>query len=462
MALQVVGTKKDKGRYQIDMCRGPLLPQIVTFTIPLVISGILQILFNAADLIVIGRFASHRALAAVGVTGSLTHLIISIFIGLSIGTNVLVARHLGEKDRKMTSRVTHTAVMISLVGGTLLAVIGIALSRPILQMMDTPADILDMAALYMMIYFGGMPMIMLYNFGSAVLRAMGDTKRPFYFLVAAGIINVLLNLFFVLCCHWDVAGVATATVVSQGVAAFLVLGVLTRLRTACRVKLSNLRIEWHSLRAMMWIGVPAGFQASCFSLSNLFIQTAINSFGSEAVAGFTAAITWEVIGFVSAASIGQTALSFVGQNSGGKQYKRLRRSVRYCLAGSCLALVLLSVLLLIFARPLLECFNKEPEVIAWGVLRFKICMPLFFCCGLMEVFSSALRGMGRSVMPTVITIFCVCILRVVYVGTLWKVNPTMEMLLAVYPATWALNSVMLWVYLKNVLKKTPRNDVTIS
>lgn len=457
MALKVVGVK-DPRRYQIDMCRGPLLPQIITFAVPLVISGVLQLLFNAADLIVVGRFASHRALAAVGVTGPLTHLIINIFIGLSIGTNVLVARHLGEKDRKRTSRTTHTAVMISLTGGILLAVIGILLARPMLQWMDTPENILDMATLYMMIYFGGMPLIMLYNFGSAVLRAMGDTKRPFYFLVIAGIINVILNLFFVLWFHWDVAGVATATVVSQAVAAVLVLRVLINLRDPCRVKLSNLRIEWKSLRAMMWIGIPAGFQASCFSLSNLLIQSAINSFGSEAVAGFTAAITWEVIGFVTAAAIGQTVLSFVGQNSGGKQYKRMRLSIRYCVILSVVVLFALSVLLMAFPRPLLECFNKEPAVVDWGVLRYQICMPLFFFCGLMEVLTSALRGMGKSVMPTVITIFCVCVLRVVYVSTLWKCYPTMEMLLLSYPVTWMLNAVALWIYLEKVLKKIPRED----
>ncbi len=461
MAVKIVGGGKPH-RYQMDMCRGALLPQIITFAMPLVVSGILQLLFNAADLIVVGRFASHRALAAVGATGALTHLIINIFIGLSIGTNVLVARYIGEKDRKRTSRTTHTAVMVSLTGGVMLAVIGILMARPMLQWMDTPANILDMATLYMMIYFAGMPLIMLYNFGSAVMRAMGDTKRPFYFLIIGGIINVVLNLFFVLGFHWDVAGVATATVVSQGVSAILVLRVLVQLRDPCRVKLSNLRIEWKSLRAMMWIGIPAGFQASCFSLSNLLIQSAINSFGSEAVAGFTAAITWEVIGFVSAAAIGQTVLSFVGQNSGGRQYKRVRQSIRYCLITVTVMILFISAVLLIFPRPLLECFNKEPVVVDWGVMRYRICMPLFFFCGLMEVLTSALRGLGKPVMPTVITIFCVCVLRVVYVSTLWKMYPTMEMLLAVYPATWVLNAAILWMYLKKVMKKIPQHDTEVT
>lgn len=447
-------------RYQMDMCRGPLLRQTLVFAFPLIVSGMLQLLFNAADLIVVGRFASHQALAAVGATGALTHLIINIFIGMSIGANVLVAQNLGEQNRKDTSRTTHTAIMISLVGGTLLAAIGIVLAKPMLRWMDTPPDVLEQATLYMRIYFAGMPLIMLYNFGSAILRALGDTRRPFFFLIIAGVINVALNLFFVLVFHWDVAGVATATVLSQGVAAILILRVLMQLRTACRVKLKTLRIEWKSLRAMMWIGVPAGFQASCFSLSNLVIQSSINLFGSETVAGFTAALTWEVIGFVTAGAIGQTVVSFVGQNTGGKQYHRLRLSIRYCL-GLCIgALLAISAVLIVFAEPLLALFNTDPDVIYYGKMRFYISMPLFFTCGMMEVYTSALRGMGRSVIPAAITIFTVCISRIIYITTLWKLFPTLEMLLVLYPATWTLNAVIMAIYLKIVLKKLPDEDIS--
>ena len=447
-------------RYQMDMCRGPLLRQTLVFAFPLIVSGMLQLLFNAADLIVVGRFASHQALAAVGATGALTHLIINIFIGMSIGANVLVAQNLGEQNRKDTSRTTHTAIMISLVGGTLLAAIGILLAKPMLRWMDTPPDVLEQATLYMRIYFAGMPLIMLYNFGSAILRALGDTRRPFFFLIISGIINVVLNLFFVLVFHWDVAGVATATVLSQGVAAILILRVLMQLRTACRVKLKTLRIEWKSLRAMMWIGVPAGFQASCFSLSNLVIQSSINLFGSETVAGFTAALTWEVIGFVTAGAIGQTVVSFVGQNTGGKQYHRLRLSIRYCL-GLCIgALLVISAVLIVFAEPLLALFNTDPDVIYYGKMRFYISMPLFFTCGMMEVYTSALRGMGRSVIPAAITIFTVCISRIIYITTLWKLFPTLEMLLVLYPATWTLNAVIMAIYLKIVLKKLPDEDIS--
>ena len=457
MAIRVVGAKSD--RYQMDMCRGPLLRQIVVFAIPLMVSGILQLLFNAADLFVVGRFsASHRALAAVGATGPMTHILINLFIGLSIGANVLVANHLGEHNRKGTSRTAHTAVLISLLGGALLAVGGVAFSDRLLALTGTPADIMDQAVLYMRIYFAGMPLIMLYNFGSAVLRAMGDTRRPFYFLVLAGIINVALNLIFVILWHWDVAGVAAATVISQGVAALLVLKVLVDLRTPCRVKLSNLRIEWKSLRAMMWIGIPAGFQASCYSLSNIIIQIALNTFGSAAVAGFTAAGTWEVIGYVSSAAIGQTALSFAGQNSGGRQYERLRRSMRYCVGLVGGTMFAVGMAMLILARPLTAFFNGDPEVVAVGAARFQITMPLFFVCGVAEVLTSVLRGLGKSLIPMLITVVCVCVVRIIYIMTLWQLRPTLSMLILTYPVTWSLNCLVTGIYLYFVLAKLPKTN----
>lgn len=453
------GALPESDRYQVDMCRGPLLRQIVMFAIPLIASGILQLFFNAADLFVVGRFsASHRALAAVGATGPITHTLINLFIGLSIGANVLVANHLGAHDRKGTSRTAHTAVMISLLGGALLAAAGIASAERLLRLAGTPEDILDQSVLYMRIFFAGMPLIMLYNFGSAVLRAMGDTRRPFRFLVIAGIINVGLNLFFVICLRWDVAGVAAATVISQGVAALLVLRVLTNLRTACRVKLGNLRIEWKSLRAMMWIGVPAGFQASCYSISNIIIQTALNSFGSAAVAGFTAAGTWEVVGYVSAAAIGQTALSFTGQNSGGRQYARLRRALWYCAALSGGTLLVLGAAMLVWARPLTAVFNSSPDVVAAGAERFRLTMPLFFVCGTAEILTSVLRGLGKSVIPALITVFCVCVARIVYILTLWQCYHTLGTLMLTYPVTWSLNGIITGIYLHFVLRKLPKTD----
>ena len=261
-----------KKSFEIDMCHGPLWSQIIRFVIPLIISGLLQLGFHSADLIVIGRFASHRALAAVGATASLTMLLVNIFIGLSIGTNVLVARYLGKNSRKDISRTVHTAILTSLGGGTILAVVGIILAKPLLLLMGTPEDILAMSVLYMRVYFAGMPLLMLYNFGSAILRAMGDTTRPFYFLLFGGVINVLLNLFFVLIFHWDVAGVAVATAISQGISGWMILQVLQKMRGPCRFKWQNLRFKWKNMRELLWIGLPAGFQSSCFSTEISLLQ----------------------------------------------------------------------------------------------------------------------------------------------------------------------------------------------
>ncbi|MBO5307544.1 MAG: MATE family efflux transporter [Lentisphaeria bacterium] len=434
----MTAAKTNNSKYQIDMCRGPLGKQIVIFTVPLILSGILQMLFHSADLIIVGRFASHQALAAVGATGSLTSLIVNIFIGLSVGTNVLVARYIGEKNRIKLFQTTHTAIFVSLAGGVLLAALGLLVAKPILQQMDTPDDVIDMSVLYMKIYFSGMPLIMLYNFGSAILRASGDTKRPFYFLVFSGIINVLLNLFFVLVCRWDVGGVATATVISQAIAAVLVLRVLVTEKSGCRIRLNMLKIDWKILREMMWFGIPAGFQSSCFSIANIMIQTALNGFGSEALAGYTAAATWEAVGYVTGNAFGQAATSFVSQNFGGRQYGRIRQTVKYCAVFSAGMLFVISSLLLIFADPALALFNAEVSVIRWGMLRFSIILPFQFVSGIMETLVGALRGLGHVAIPTVIMICCICIFRIIWLSVVFPNWHTMAALIWSYPISWLL------------------------
>ena len=434
----MTAAKTNNSKYQIDMCRGPLGKQIVIFTVPLILSGILQMLFHSADLIIVGRFASHQALAAVGATGSLTSLIVNIFIGLSVGTNVLVARYIGEKNRIKLFQTTHTAIFVSLAGGVLLAALGLLVAKPILQQMDTPDDVIDMSVLYMKIYFSGMPLIMLYNFGSAILRASGDTKRPFYFLVFSGIINVLLNLFFVLVCRWDVGGVATATVISQAIAAVLVLRVLVTEKSGCRIRLNMLKIDWKILREMMWFGIPAGFQSSCFSIANIMIQTALNGFGSEALAGYTAAATWEAVGYVTGNAFGQAATSFVSQNFGGRQYGRIRQTVKYCAVFSAGMLFVISSLLLIFADPALALFNAELSVIRWGMLRFSIILPFQFVSGIMETLVGALRGLGHVAIPTVIMICCICIFRIIWLSVVFPNWHTMAALIWSYPISWLL------------------------
>ena len=444
-----------RNSYQIDMCHGPLLWQIIRFVIPLVISGILQMFFHSADLIVVGRLAENKdqALAAVGATASLTALLINLFIGLSIGTNVLVARYLGEQNRKDISRTVHTAIMTSLGGGAFLAGVGIAFARPLLQLMGTPDDVLDMAVLYMWVYFGGMPAVMLYNFGSAVLRAMGDTIRPFYFLLFSGIINVLLNLFFVIVFHWDVAGVAAATVISQGIAGILVLRVLYKMRGPCRFKWQNLRFKWKNMRELLWIGLPAGFQSSCFSFSNIIIQSSINTFGTYAIAGVTAGGTLEMFSYVCQGAIGQAVVSFVGQNYGAKNFDRIKKSISICLLLAVLSTLFISINLLIFGDELLSIFNTNPEVIAFGVRRFWCTLPLLFVCAAMEVMTGALRGMGYSMFPTVITLFCVCALRVIWLATVFVRYPELETIMISYPVTWAINLVGIGLLLKWAYRK---------
>ncbi|MBO5668565.1 MAG: MATE family efflux transporter [Lentisphaeria bacterium] len=447
---KIIGFKSGKS-YEVDMCHGPLARQMICFAFPLVVSGVLQLLFHAADLIVIGRFASHAALAAVGSTTAVTFLLVNIFFGLSVGTNVLVARYLGEKNRKDTSRTVHTAIMTGLSAGTVLAVIGIVMARPALKWMDTPDDVLDMAVLYMWIYFGGMPVIMLYNFGSAIMRAFGDTTRPFYFLLLAGVINVLLNLFFVLVCKWHVAGVAVATVISQAVAAIMVLRVLKNMRGPCRVKWQGLHIEWKNLREMMSIGIPAGFQAACFSLANILVQSSINTFGSLAMAGLTASGTLESIGYITMNAVGQTVVSFVGQNHGGQQYDRMKRSVNIGLLMSYISTFAISIVLLLWGRPLLSIFNTNAEVIDYGMRRFYITLPLLFVCAFMEIFTAGLRGIGCSLPPTLVTIFCACILRIIWIFTVFRCFHSIEVLMASWPFTWVVNCagvalLMRWKY----------------
>ncbi|MBQ4328754.1 MAG: MATE family efflux transporter [Lentisphaeria bacterium] len=442
-----------KKSFEVDMCHGPLLSQIIRFTIPLIISGALQLCFHSADLIVIGRFASHRALAAVGATASLTMLLVNIFFGLSIGTNVLAARYLGENNRKKISRTVHTAIFTSVIGGTVLAFIGIFLSRPMLALMGTPEDIIDMSVLYMRICFAGMPCLMLYNFGSAVLRAMGDTTRPFYFLLFSGIVNVLFNLFFVIVFHWDVAGVAAATVISQAISGFLVLRVLQNTRGPCRFKWQNFRFRWENIREMLWIGLPAGFQSSCFSLSNILIQSSINTFGSAAIAGITAANTLEMICFICMGSIGQAVVSFVGQNHGGKKFSRVRDSIKICAILAMACSIVSAIFIFSFGRPLLGIFNTDPAVIDYGMRKFCITLPLIFTCSLMEVFTGALRGLGHSVSPTVITVFFVCIMRVIWIYTIFRIYPTLEGLLISYPVTWVLNAAGVGWLLKVIMDK---------
>ena len=431
-----------KKSYEIDMCNGPLLGKLLIFSLPLMLSGILQLLFNAADLIVVGRYAqdTNTALAAVGSTGSLTNLIINVFIGLSVGTNVLVARFYGGRRNDEVNRVVHTSIIISLIFGVFLAFFGIATARYLLGLMDTPADVLDQATLYMRIYFAGMPVIMLYNFGSAILRAMGDTKRPLYYLLLAGVVNVILNLIFVIQFHLDVAGVAIATVISQAISAVLIVISLMKSDGPCRLDLKKLRIHRPELLKMAQIGLPAGFQGAIFSVSNVLIQSSINSFGSTAMAGSTAAANIEGFVYTAMNTFHHTTVNFTSQNLGAHKFDRIKKSILLNLILVTIVGLVLGGGAYLFGPQLLRIYNDDPHVISYGMIRiFYICVP-YFLCGIMDTFVGGIRGMGVSVIPMITSLIGACGLRILWIYTVFQWNRTLPVLFLSYPVTWLITA----------------------
>ena len=444
-------------KYQIDMCHGPLFSKIVFFTLPLMMTNILQLLFHAADLIVIGQFAPGEALAAVGATNGLTVLVLNIFFGLGTGINVLVARYTGAKNPEKVSQNVHTAVAIALYWGVAMAIIGILISKPMLRLMATPENIIDKAALYMWIYCAGMPFVIFYNFGSAILRAVGDTKRPMLYMLIAGIVNVLLNLFFVLVFKMDVAGVALATKISNAVSAYLVYRVLRDTRDPIRFVWSKMKIHASALREMLKIGLPSAIQGACYSVSNITIQSSVNSFGWEAIAGNTAAQSLEGVVYVASSSLFYSAISFTGQNHGAKKYKRIIKSIFYCIICTVSVSLAAGLLFLAFARPLLNIYNSNQDVVEWGLIRLKILLSTYFLCGIMDAVSGSLRGLGHSIKPMFITLIGVCAFRVFWVFKVFPDYRTMQSLVISYPISWItvilLNGTMLFLICRRMLRK---------
>lgn len=454
MNLPFLKKRERKGRYEIDMTNGPLLGKIITFAVPLALSGILQLLFNAADMVVAGQFAGSQALAAVGSTGALINLIINLFIGLSVGVNVLVARYYGSGQQKDLSETAHTAILTSLVSGVALIFIGFALSRPLLTLMGTPEDVIDQSVLYMRIYFAGMPVIMLYNFGSAVLRAVGDTRRPLYFLTLAGVVNVGLNLFFVIVLHMGVAGVATATVLSQCISAALVLRCLVKSDAAYRVDLKKLRIAKDKLLQMMKIGIPAGIQGATFSVSNVIIQSTINSFGSIAMAGATASSNLEGFLWTVVDAFTQAAQSFTSQNYGAKKPERVSRVYHICIAIATVVTIVMGVGAYLAGRQLLGLYTTDAQVIDYGMRRMLITLVPYFTIVLMNVTVGVLRGLGSSILPMVMSIGGTCGLRILWIYTLLPLNPTWEMLFLSYPVSWLVTGAFQYICYLFLKKRT--------
>ncbi len=423
------------------MLQGPLLSNIILYTIPIILTSWLQLLFNAADLIVVGQANGSNSLAAVGATGAITNLIVNLFIGLSVGAGVCVAHGLGSNDEEAVHRTVHTAIPAAAVSGLFLTMVGVSLSKTFLQWMGTPENILPLSTIYMQIYFGGMVFNMVYNFAASILRAAGDTKSPLIFLAIAGVVNVGLNLVFIHVFHMNVAGVALATAISQAVSAVLVVITLMRRTDACKLELKKLRFYKPQLLKMIRIGLPAGIQGSMFSISNVMIQSSINSFGDVVMAGNTGSQNIEGFAFTAMNAFHQTAVNFTGQNVGARQYDRVKKILFTCLA--CVAVTGITMGLAIYAagRPLLSIYiTDSQEAIEYGLSRMGYICAVYFICGLMDVSTGALRGMGASVVPMIISVLGVCGIRLLWIGTVFQIPQfhTPGSLYISYGVSWAI------------------------
>lgn len=422
-----------------SMLEGPLFKNIIFYTVPIILTSILQLLFNAADLVVVGRFCGSVSVAAVGATGALTNLIINLFIGLSVGAGVTVAHGLGGEDDEAVHCTVHTALPTAIISGVILTVVGIALAETLLTLMDTPDTVLPLSATYMKIYFGGMTFTMVYNFCASILRAAGDTRSPLIFLLIAGVVNVVLNIIFVTQFHMNVAGVALATAISQAISAVLVVWALMRRTDACRLELDKLRIYKAQLMKMIRIGLPAGIQGSLFSISNVIIQSSVNSFGDVFMSGNAASANLEGFVYVCMNAFQQTAVNFIGQNVGAMKYGRVRKILWICL-GSVAVVGLAAGCGVYLAGPhLLSIYIMDSaEAISYGMVRLAYIAVPYFLCGLMDVSTGALRGMGASVVPMLICVLGVCGFRILWICTIFQMYHTPECLYFSYIVSWSV------------------------
>lgn len=432
--------QEKKNKYEMDMCSGSILSKMLLFTLPLMASSILQLLFNAADTIVVGKFAGDHALAAVGSNGSLINLLVNFFMGLSVGTNVLVARYYAANQKKDLQETIHTSIFLSIVSGIFLAIIGCMSARTLLGWMKTPEEVIDLSAVYLRIYFLGMIALMVYNFGAAILRAVGDTRRPLYYLTISGVINVVLNLLFVIVFHMSVAGVALATVISEVISAVLVLRCLLKNEGMIHLEWKKLRIHKDKVIRILRIGLPASVQGIVFALSNVIIQSSVNSFGAVTVAGNSAAANIEGFVYVAMNAFYQTSISFVSQNYGAGKYERLNRIV-LCAQLSVFAVgLLLGNLVVVFGRPLLSLYTSSDVVIEAGMRRLYVISRTYALCGMMDVMVGALRGLGHAILPMIVSMIGACGLRLLWIFTFFQMDAfhSVFSLYMTYPVSWIL------------------------
>lgn len=435
-----------KNKYEIDMVNGTIMPKLITFAIPLMLSGILQLLFNAVDIIVVGRFSGSQSLAAVGSTSSLINMLTNLFIGISLGANVLAARFYAAGKHKEMSETVHTSILTAFISGVLMIFVGIFFSRPALELMDTPSDVIELATLYMRIYFVGMPFFMLYNYGAAILRAVGDTKRPLIFLVVSGVTNACLNLLLVIVFKMDVAGVAIATVISQMISCILVLVCLYKTDAVYQLRFKKLRIKWEYLGQIFRIGIPAGIQSTLISFSNVLLQSSVNSFGSIAMAGYTAANNVLSFLYMGANSITQACMSFTSQNYGARKPKRMDKVLIDGLILQVVICLTLGVLAYVFGNQVSNIYTDDPNVIKCSVEILALTTVPYFLCGFMDTFPGVLRGMGRSTVPMILCLLGTVGVRILWIYCFFPHNRTLGYLFVSYPVSWIATIVMQLIY----------------
>lgn len=429
-------------KYEIDMCNGTLMDKLISFSLPLMLSGILQLLFNAVDIIVVGRFTGSQALAAVGSTTALINIFTNLFIGISLGANVLAARFYASGKEKEMSETVHTSITLALISGLVMALAGVLLARFALNLMGTPNDVIDQSVLYMRIYFLGMPFFMLYNYGAAILRAVGDTKRPLFFLVISGMTNAVLNLVLVIVFHMGVAGVAIGTIVSQLISSILVLRCLYTSNTSYRLYFSKLGIKTQYLKQIFQVGIPAGIQSTVINLSNALLQSSVNSFGSVAMAGYTAANNIFGFLYMSVNAVTQSCMSFTSQNYGVKKLKRMDRVLLDCMILSVSVTLTLGCGAYFFGPELLKIYTSDADVIRCGVEVLAFTTVPYFCCGIMDLLPGALRGMGYSGVPMILSIIGTVGTRIVWIFGLFPAHRSLSFLFISYPVSWILTILM--------------------
>ncbi|MGN0447549.1 MAG: MATE family efflux transporter [Acutalibacteraceae bacterium] len=447
-----------KNNNSVDMCNGSLFKSIIRFSVPLMLSGILQLLFNAADVIVVGKFSGDESLAAVGATTTLINLLTNLFIGLSVGSNVLVGNYLGANQEKDVKETVHTSMLLSVISGIILTVVGFVFAPALLKLMQTPEDVINLSVIYLRTYFSGMTAVMIYNFGAAILRAAGDTKRALYYLFASGVVNVCLNLIFVIAFKWGVFGVGLATVISQIISACLIVMALIREKSIIKLSVKKLCIYKHKLLRIMQIGIPAGFQGMMFSLSNTVIQSAINSFGKVVVAASAASVSVEGFAFTSMNSFHQAAVSFTSQNYGAGKRERINKILYISLMYVFIVGAMFGVIFLVFGKNLIGFYTDSPEVVAEGVKRLTIIACSYMLCGMMDVTSGSLRGLGYSFIPMIVSLLGVCVFRVVWIMLIFKIEQfhVVETIYYSYPISWIMTFAahfITFIIAKSKLKK---------